>query len=150
MSDWLEDFIAGKEGAELLADDRPRSLLLPLPALIGSMQALKAQGFDMLNDHMAVDNPEGEHIRLLWLLCSTESGELLRVCCDLPRQQPVAPSLNALWPVAEWQEREVYDLFGVLYSGHPDLRRLFLEDDWEGWPLRKDYEDSFILEPGKP
>jgi NADH:ubiquinone oxidoreductase subunit C len=64
----------------------------------------------------------------------------------VPRQNPIAPSVHLLWPIAEWQEREVYDLFGVKYAGHPDLRRLFLEDDWKGFPLLKDYKDDFTLE----
>jgi NADH-quinone oxidoreductase subunit C len=62
------------------------------------------------------------------------------------REKPVVPSVSSLWMIAEWQEREVYDLFGVLYDNHSDLRRLFLEDDWVGHPLRKDYQDDFMLD----
>jgi NADH:ubiquinone oxidoreductase subunit C len=69
------------------------------------------------------------------------------VVTSVARDNPLVPTVMDIWPIAEWQEREVYDLFGVLYDGHPDLRRLFLEDDWVGFPLRKDYEDDFMLEP---
>ncbi len=65
--------------------------------------------------------------------------------CRVPRGEPVAPTVSALWPIALWQEREAFDLMGVLYDDHPDLRRLFLEDDWVGYPLRKDYKDDYML-----
>jgi NADH:ubiquinone oxidoreductase subunit C len=58
----------------------------------------------------------------------------------------VVPTVSSIWPIAHWQEREVFDLFGVGYDGHPDLRRIFLEDDWLGHPLRKDYHDPDMLE----
>ncbi len=63
----------------------------------------------------------------------------LRLRVHLPRANPVVPSVTGLWPVANLFEREVYDLFGVTFTGHPDLRRIMLPEDWEGHPLRKDY-----------
>ncbi len=59
---------------------------------------------------------------------------------DVPGRLPELPSVSALWPTAVWHEREVYDLSGVWFLGHPDLTRILLADDWEGHPLRKDYE----------
>jgi NADH-quinone oxidoreductase subunit C len=59
---------------------------------------------------------------------------------------PVVHTLSDLWNAAEYYEREVFDLFGIKFENHPDLRRLFLDDDWVGYPLRKDYKDSFIFE----
>src|SRR5262245_1380720 len=61
----------------------------------------------------------------------------VKVFC--PRESPSIPSVADLWPAADWQEREVYDMLGVDFPGHPDLRRILCADDWEGFPLRKDY-----------
>ena len=58
----------------------------------------------------------------------------------------IVVTICSIWRIAEWQEREVFDLFGILYNNHPDLRRIFLEDDWVGFPLRKNYKDNFMLE----
>lgn len=55
---------------------------------------------------------------------------------------PVVPSVSSIWRTADWHEREAFDLMGVFFEGHPDLRRILLPDDWEGYPLRKDYEEA--------
>lgn len=60
--------------------------------------------------------------------------------CELPRDNPRVPSVCPVWKAANWLERETYDMFGIVYEGHPDLRRILCPDDWEGWPLRKDYK----------
>jgi NADH-quinone oxidoreductase subunit C len=102
--------------------------------------------FDLLLDHLAVDLAAEQRFELIYHLYSTAHGHALTVTSSVPRAQPVAPTVSRVWPIAEWQEREVYDLMGVLYDEHPDLRRLFLEDDWQGFPLRKDYQDPDMLE----
>ena len=102
--------------------------------------------FDVLLDHTAVDWPEKSEFELIYHLFSTKTGRYLSVITNIPRANPIVTTAVGIWPVAELQEREVYDLFGVLYDGHPDLRRLFLDDDWQGFPLRKDYKDDFMLE----
>lgn len=93
----------------------------------------------------AVPAPEAQ-FELLYCLYSTSQRQRVLLCTRIPVANPVIDSVHTLWRIAEWQEREVYDLFGVLYRGHPDLRRLLLEDDWQGFPLRKDYQDDFMLE----
>jgi len=118
--------------------------LLPLARALRNTPALD---FDLLTDHTAVDWLKENRFELVYQLTSLSEGHTLRVSCSVPRDQPVVPSLAGVWPIAAWQEREVYDLMGILYADHPDLRRLFLDDDWQGFPLRKDYEDDYILTP---
>ena len=67
------------------------------------------------------------------------SRERVRVLCGVAEADPNVPTVTDLWPSADWAEREVYDLFGVSFSGHPDLRRIQMPVEWEGYPLRKDY-----------
>ncbi|MBU1920404.1 NADH-quinone oxidoreductase subunit C, partial [bacterium] len=81
----------------------------------------------------------------IYQLYSTKFHHYLMLSVKVDREHPVVPSVSSVWRIAQWHEREVYDLFGVLYDNHPDLRRLFLEDDWQGHPLRKDYRDDFML-----
>lgn len=64
-------------------------------------------------------------------------GVMLKV--SIPKERPALPSVVALWPGADWHERETYDLFGIVFEGHPDLRRIMMSADWKGHPLRKDY-----------
>jgi NADH-quinone oxidoreductase subunit C len=135
--------------------DRPAIVVKP-EQLLSLCQWLRddpALGFDMLYDHTAIDWPAEQRIELVYTLAAlsgltpVRSPQLVYVVTSVARDNPLVPTVMDIWPIAEWQEREVYDLFGVLYDGHPDLRRLFLEDDWVGFPLRKDYEDDFMLEP---
>jgi NADH-quinone oxidoreductase subunit C len=70
---------------------------------------------------------------------STRHLHRLRVKCRVPEDDPAIPSLSALWPGANWLERETFDLYGIRFSGHPDLRRIYLYDEFVGHPLRKDY-----------
>lgn len=106
--------------------------------------------FDMLYAHTAVDRIEGEKFELIYILHSTTNQHDLVVCTFAPRANPVVPTVSSLWAIAEWHEREVYDLMGIMYDNHPDLRRLMLDDDWVGFPLRKDYKDDFMLPLPEP
>ncbi len=71
-------------------------------------------------------------------LCTETHEFAVRVTVD--RDKPVIPSVASIWPTADWHEREAFDLMGIEFSSHPDLRRILCPDDWEGYPLRKDYE----------
>ncbi len=93
-------------------------------------------GVDLLG---LVDPPV---IRVLYHLFSYAHRHTLVVRADVPRDQPVIPSVASLYPTATWHERETYDLIGVRFEGHPDLRRILLPDEWEGHPLRKDFVEG--------
>ena len=104
---------------------------------------------DYLANLTAVDYPTEQRIDVVYHLASMEHKHgpvALKV--KLPRQQPTVASVTPIWRGAEFQEREVYDLFGVTFEGHPDLRRILMWDGFEGHPLRKDYvpEDQNVLE----
>lgn len=128
--------------------DRP-AVQVPIERLLPLMQRLRddaALAFDMLLDHTAIDWIDRGVFELVYNLYSTTHGHYLMVTTMVPREKPVAPTMSNLWLIAHWQEREAYDLMGIQYDEHPDLRRLFLEDDWQGFPLRKDYKDDHMLE----
>jgi NADH:ubiquinone oxidoreductase subunit C len=81
------------------------------------------------------------HFTMVYHLTSTVYRHTVVVKAKLDRNHPVIRTVSDIWRTAEFHEREAFDLFGVEFRDHPDLRRLFLTDDWNGWPLRKDYED---------
>lgn len=92
----------------------------------------------------AADRKDGLHV--IYHLSSTENKHTIMMRVILQdKENPVVPSVADIWHSAEFFEREVFDLFGIHFQNHPDLRRIFLTDDWEGYPLRKDYKDPYIL-----
>jgi len=97
---------------------------------------------DHCNDVTGLDWPKRNVIEVVYHLFSYghRHGIVLKVEAD--RGSPVVPTVTGVWKAANWLERECYDMFGVVFGGHPDLRRLLLPDDWKGWPLRKDYQES--------
>ena len=111
-----------------------------LPAL-ETFRADPALRLDFLSSVTATDRPEGDpRFWVVYELSSTELRHRLRVKVGLSDEDPRVPSVTGLFPTADWHERETYDFFGVVFDGHPDLRRILLPDDWEGWPLRKTEE----------
>ncbi len=98
--------------------------------------------FDFCEDLTAVDWPKRSVIEVVIHLLSYPLRHSLVLKVEADRAAPVVPSLEPVWKTADWFEREVYDLFGVTFTGHPDLRRIMLPDDWVGFPLRKDYEEA--------
>lgn len=98
--------------------------------------------FDCLLNLTGTDHPGRRTIRIAYELFSYESDDRVVVRVDTEREKPVVPSVAKVWRAAEWLEREVYDLLGVDFPGHRDLRRILLPDDWVGHPLRKDYVEQ--------
>lgn len=93
--------------------------------------------FDALTNQTGIHVDES--IQLYYVLYSYSHHHELMVNCEVPLEGGEAPSVVDLWPGADWLERETYDLLGVQFTGHPDLKRIMLPEDWEGHPLRKDY-----------
>ncbi|MBE3595429.1 MAG: NADH-quinone oxidoreductase subunit C [Hydrogenibacillus sp.] len=94
--------------------------------------------FDFLNDLHASDLKT--HLEVFYVFQSHQTGRMLGIRVKTERPGGSVPSLVDLYPTANWHEREAYDLFGVRFEGHPDLRRILLSDDWVGHPMLKDYE----------
>jgi NADH-quinone oxidoreductase subunit C len=96
--------------------------------------------FKLLGDITGVDRfPVEPRFELNYHLVSLSQRTRLRLRVRVPGNDPMADSVTMIWPTANWHEREIFDLFGVRFEGHPDLTRILLPDDWEGYPLRKDF-----------
>ena len=108
-----------------------------------SLQVIEAlrnqQGFDFLTDITAVHYPKDElPMEMVWIVYSSKVNERVRVKARFAESDQV-PSLTGMWAGANWLEREVFDMFGIRFANHPDLRRILMPEDWTGHPLRKDY-----------
>ena len=98
------------------------------------------QGFVRLSSVTAVDRyPAEPRFEVVYHLHSVARNERVRLKCRVRGEDPVMESVTGVWRGAGWYEREVFDLFGIRFLNHPDLRRILMPDDWEGHPLRKDY-----------
>ena len=95
--------------------------------------------FDWLQCLSGVDYVADGKMCVVYDLWSFDHKHTFAVKVFCPRDNPRVPSVTHLWPAADWHEREAFDMFGIVFDGHPDLRRILCADDWEGFPLRKDY-----------
>lgn len=114
------------------------------------MQALRDQhDWDMLIDMTAVDwENQSPRYTCVYHLYSTEQKDYLRVACDCPHdEQPNVPSLVDIWPAANWHERETFDMFGITFTGHPNLKRILMWEGYPYYPLRKDFPLAGIETP---
>jgi len=94
--------------------------------------------FDSLMCLSGVDYTGGR-LGVVYHLHSMKRGHKITLKVEVPAANPHCGSVESVWKTANWHEREAFDLFGIVFDGHPDLRRILLPDDWEGYPLRKDY-----------
>lgn len=115
----------------------PRQHLLPAAEFLAAEPSLL---FSFLSDLSGVDRfPLEPRFEINYHLLSIEKRLRLRLKVKVSTTDPVVHSVTSVWPTANWHEREVFDMFGIRFEGHPDLRRILMPDDWEGHPLRKDY-----------
>jgi NADH-quinone oxidoreductase subunit C len=129
--------------AEVLEFRGERTLVVPrshLYRIVELLQSAPDMAFNFLSDITGVDRfPVEPRFELNYHLLSIPRRAVLRLRVRLHGADPVVPTVSPIWPGANWHEREIYDMFGVRFEGHPDLRRILMPDDWEGHPLRKDY-----------
>ena len=142
VSQWLtqngfehEALAADNLGVEILKVDR--DFLIPMST------ALYAYGFNYMQCQCAYDQGPGEDLvsvyHLAKLTDNASKPEEVRVKVFIPRDDPRVPSVYWIWKAADFQERESYDMYGIVYEGHPNLKRILMYEDWVGWLLRKDY-----------
>ncbi len=152
---WNEDakFILPDPGEEKLIkvlEDLPRQILrveIPMSHLQSFMKRLKDDpelNFDYLFDMIGMD--WGKELGIIYHLVSTKKGHRIMVSIKIPdRENPEVETMENLWKAAHLQEREIFDLFGIRFKGHSNLKRIFLTEDFKGYPLRKDYEDDYMI-----
>ncbi len=142
VSQWLtqngfehEALAADNLGVEILKVDR--DFLIPMST------ALYAYGFNYMQCQCAYDQGPGQDLvsvyHLTKLTDNASHPEEVRVKVFIPREDPRVPSVYWIWKAVDFQERESYDMYGIVYEGHPNLKRILMNEDWVGWPLRKDY-----------
>ena len=119
------------------------TIVLPREHLRRTAEYLQAEPglqFDFLSDISGVDRfPIEPRFEVNYHLLSIPLHWTVRLRVWLPGKDPVVSTVIPVWPTANWHEREIFDLFGIRFDGHPDLHRILMPDDWEGYPLRKDY-----------
>jgi NADH-quinone oxidoreductase subunit C len=123
----------------------PRERLLEVAERLRDDPALR---FDVLVEVTAVDwSPAEPRFEVVYHLVATDVPARLRVTVRVGGDDPRVPSVHTVWPSADWLEREVWDLFGIVFEQHGDLRRLLMPEDWVGHPLRKDYPVQIEMTP---
>jgi NADH-quinone oxidoreductase subunit C len=135
---WRPEAVAGVQSfrGELTVNIY-REHLRPLAGLLSSDPELP---FNFLSDVTGVDRfPIEPRFELNYHLLSLSARQTVCLRVRVPGDDPAVQSVVPVWPTANWHEREIFDLFGIRFDGHPNLKRIMMPDDWEGYPLRKDY-----------
>ena len=111
-----------------------------IPEIILYLKNTPELSFDFLNLITGIDWNTDNRMEVVYHLSSIPHHHQLTVKCYIPRLDGKVPSIAHIYGAANWHERETYDMFGIVFEGHPDLRRILCPDDWDGFPLRKDYQ----------
>lgn len=139
------------QGVELETRAGFTGVVVTAASLIDIFSFLKdKKGYDYLSSVTAVDDFPEDKLEIIYHVFKTTGGGIIELKVFTQRDNPVIPSLTPMYPGADFQEREVWDLFGIKFSGHPDLRRLLLWEGFAGHPLRKDWKEPFYEEDTKP
>ncbi len=138
----VTDLFAGLE--EAAAADGMPTAYVAAAQLAEAGRALREAGFSVMLDAVPVDlHPREPRFEISYLLLNPggpgTAAARFRLKVRVSGTDPRLPTLSGVWPAVNWAEREAFDLFGILFDGHPDLRRILMPDDWEGFPMRKDY-----------
>lgn len=135
------DGFSGVRRSEFRAADGTPTFIVPADELQAVLRYLRdEQRFTMLEDVTAVDwYPNEPRFQVVYNMLAIERRAVIRLKVELSGDNPVIPTVTNLFPGANWYEREVFDLFGITFDGHPDLRRIEMPEDWDGHPLRRDY-----------
>jgi NADH-quinone oxidoreductase subunit C len=136
----LSELVPGLE--EVPSADGMPTACVAAERILEAARALRDSGFSVLIDAIPVDLfPHEPRFEISYLLLNPEGAvpARLRLKVRVPGAEASLPSLSGVWAAANWAEREAYDLFGIQFEGHPDLRRILMPEDWEGFPMRKDY-----------
>ena len=139
----LADHAAVKGLSKLITDakwDRGELTLTVAPeTIVAAMKAAQTSGYNFFEDLTAVDwYPTAPRFQLSYSVLSLKLKQRIRIVARIDESQTIA-SITSVWPAANFYEREVFDLFGVTFAGHPGLTRIMMPENWEGHPLRKDY-----------
>lgn len=138
----------GDRVVETHAHRGDHTAVLARDALVDALRMCRNDGdlrFDLLVDITAVDylkfpgREDGPRFEVIYHLCSVPHNHRIRLKVRVEEDDAVVPSATGFWPIANWLEREVWDMFGIRFAGHPDPRRLLLYEEFVGHPLRKDY-----------
>jgi len=132
---------SGRVSIDSNVTDMPCVIVKPsdLTALCFFLRDDDAFKFNFMADICGVDfYPDLPRYQLVYHLYSISLGWRLRIKCRLD-DPPKAPTITPIWTTANWHEREAYDMFGIVFEDHPDLRRIYMWQDFEGWPMRKDF-----------
>lgn len=150
MLSFEELFIFVKQhcNGEAIADETatPRAIKIfpgDLISVCDNLHRNEKTYFDMLSCVTAIDNgPTANTMEMIYNLYSIPYNHHLTLKVILTRENPEVPTVSHIWKTADWHEREAFDMFGIIFTGHPDLRRILMPADWEGFPLRKDYKQQ--------
>lgn len=130
-----------KDSVEFIGEEDSPAILTDAKHLLDVLTYLKKEPaiwLNMLSNETAVDYPE--YYEMVYHLYSQMVGHTVVVKVRLPKENPVVPSITGIWQSADFQEREIYDLMGIIFEGHSNLKRILLPDDFEGHPLQKNFK----------